>query len=209
MSASHVRSSNAKTKPKMDFASWQFVNITESRQAKDSELRKIVRVNAMRHYRRGVKQESGHPLKTKSKLKSQYEGQPHKPVHAALSKPAQSEGVCLPIATDCCQLSMGPGKVPIRSQATFTAAIPSAPAEIEMEPVNETDASANEFRRDKSVVALSRTSASPLMLGSGNKDPFDSYPIKGCPKHAELLNHCKCLSILAQRCRSHFAFAIF
>ena len=194
MSARHVTSTKAQTKPEADNAGtgWQFVNITGCEQTKDAELRKFVRTNAMLHYRRNVNQSSKPPSKTKAKPRTQRKGHPTVPSDAALSLAPLEDARSLHASE---QQPYGWWQLPIRPGIGCNVTNPSLPSKTSSRLVSEIDHSAFGLQRSEFVVSEFRTSASPSELLNCNGDPFDSYPIKGGPTTGNLLNHCEFSSV--------------
>lgn len=184
-------------------SAWQFVNLSEMQHAKDPELRKLVRVNAMRHYRRSQpKRRDGSPHRPNSATSShcrtmmsdvspctalelcEEDRDDESYLHdESLSWPSQWDQL-LKEAQRMCDLS------PPR---TISGAI-QQPA-----PDNGEDPPSDSYSKP---MVVSPTQAprrsSLLLLGSGNSDPFDSFPMKDNPQSSELLYHFS--NVMARNC---------
>lgn len=190
MSIIRVRSSKPRTKPKADNqCQWQFVNISESKQATDADLRKVVRVNAMRDYRRREK----HRLMSTPPPKLNC----YRKVPAVLSNPAalraeadDDDSMWLQSASNGWPSEWEQALSQVES--TMSASFPLRTRPVQANTAAESDENINDTLCNKQSSVWQHNGASPiLMLGSGNKDPFNSYPIRNGPRHSELLSHCK------------------
>lgn len=177
---------------------WQFVNISQLASAKDAELRKIVRSRAMLHYRTSQKKlrerslskpsfvESTHPStmfldslnSTSWDLRSSSSG--HQTGNRASEGFYHENG----IRPDGGKSLSKETRIGSYSLLSFDSQHPGQAA---LSSGNVTPSLHPEYSLELDTIA----SSPQWLLGSGDKDPFDSFPVKGCPRHSELLHHCK------------------
>ena len=169
---------------------WQFVNLSESRQGKDADLRKLVRVNAMRDYRRRQKQRQSASIDhTSHKIPTtQFPSAPQPPAGTREVQPADDTDDALLHEV----LSGWPGELEQELVEFQAISVPlgraRAPRKQERNSHRDALASSVPGRSPR------RTSVnvSPIsILGGGNKDPFNMYPMSGWSRYSELLDHCK------------------
>ena len=189
MPGTRVASPKASSNPHVQDA-WQFVNLSESRQGKDADLRKLVRVNAMRDYRRRQKQRqsastdhTSHNTPT-----TQFPSAPQPPAGTREVQPGDDTDDALLREA----FSGWPGELEQELVEFQAISVPlgrvRAPGKQERD--SHRDASAS-FVPKRSPRHTS-VNVSPIsILGSGNKDPFNMYPVSGWSRRSELLDHCK------------------
>lgn len=186
------KSQSKRTKvPNKGSGDWQFVNLCDSRAAKDPEYRKLVRVNAARDSWKKFKGQ--HPTSPASSFPP--------PCHTTLVPITDSEG-------------QG-GQSQIWGEFLFSGENDHWPTEGE-QVLDEAQATCTDLticpasphassprqtslRRLKTAFASSalserqtpNLSGRRLMLDSGNRDPFDAYPVKCDSQNTQLLSHCR------------------
>ena len=201
MNDRHVRPSNTRAKRKSITSGadggngWKFVNLSESPHAKDPELRKVVRVQAMLHYRRSQSHRRDRHIH--KPMYGIIPPSPSKiPKYPSLAALEQSEEDC-----DHPWLQDGTFSWPsqwheLLSDAEVTRDSSSRPTTLEdlQQPALDNGESTLADSCSSSLIPYPGPALelSPFFLPrSGNSDPFNSFPIKDCPQNSELLYHCK------------------
>lgn len=176
---------------------WQFINTSESKPATDPELRRIVRVNAMRSYRKRQK-EIREECRELPSL-----GKHSQPCPSSTGSQNPSISSCGKEINEVSWLADDDYHWPtewdrLLSEAQRTC-IYLSPLSIPGELPQLQHVSRDDDRDDtnyagsrKPIVGAPALTISPhLPDGCSNEDSFDSYPIKGQPQISELLYHCK------------------
>lgn len=184
-------------------SAWQFVNLSEIQNAKDPELRKLVRVNAMRHYRRSQPRRRDMPPHQPDPATSPY----RRPEMLELS-PCASVEVCEEDRHDepCLQdesLNWPSqwGQLLKEAHRTCDSWPPPTIPEALQQPVPNNDEDIPFSSYSKTLVAspsLAPSCSPRLQLGSGNSDPFNSFPMRDNPRNSELLYHFS--NVMARNC---------
>ena len=155
--------------PECESVGWQFVNMSQLDREKSTELRQIVRVNAMRHYHKCRKQqkcEVERQCEARSDFEPAEKGEACQDERDGLSKKPQSASQSLLPMTQHTVLVAEMQKGP----HVRTTAYPCPPLAAECDPLI----------------------ASPCsLLGSGDSDPFCALPVSDCAQECEVLHHCK------------------
>ena len=166
---------------------FRFVNLSEPKEGKNEDLRKLVRSNAMRNYRQKQKQKAESP-----------------------SMPETSHTVQLPMNDQpqfvaIASRRLGTGRLSLRGQGYHEwAANPQSvsmndPALVQAITVF-ADREGKEHQdpglatsRVRSIPRTELSLSSRSLSGGGLDDPFDVLPIHGDRSHnSHLLNHCRC-----------------
>ena len=203
MPASHVRDSRAQADDKRrsngnsGSDAWLFVNFSKPQSAQDAALRKVVRANAMRHYHY---QKGQHhkvekaPKKTAFKITTPYRAKtPTTPVSAELK---QCEGVVeVSRLLDETLSSLNERDQLLREDhRACNLSAPQTTSEISQQPTLENGRVAlrSLYPDSWSAYPTAATKSSrPVLLGSGNSDPFNSFPTGDSSQSSELIYHCK------------------
>ena len=170
---------------------WQFVNLSQSNQSRDVDTRKLVRVNAMRDYRRRQqKQRQG--AATDRSLHSATIGK--KPL--APQPPADTLDLQPLTFTKDSLLQENFGDWPGQSenalnefQAMWAASRRTSASAKRANGSYEDGLASSTPRRPRKRISVNVSPVS--VLGGGSTDPFNIYPISGYSRHSELLDHCK------------------
>ena len=203
MPARHGRVSKAqaddKERPNGDSGSdaWQFVNFSKPQNAQDAAFRKVVRANAMRHYhyRKGQCNKADKaPKKTAFNTTAPYRAKtPRTPISAELKH-------CGGVVENSRLLdeTLSPLKerdqLPREEYRTCNLFAPQTASEISQQPALENGRVAllSLYPDSWSAHAAAATKISrPVLLGCGNSDPFDSFPIGDSSQSSDLIYHCK------------------
>ena len=171
---------------------WQFINLSHMNSAKDPATRKVIRANAMLHYRRnrreGMKQLSDGPALSSSpcdtlckpvtfpKLGQYDEEQNNLPSFE--ESPKQSHN--WDQITDAAREIRRP-QIPKRSSANKYA------ISRQWEEYQDIRHSCLE----RTVASQSWSISASSLICNNNCDPFDSLPTNHCPRGLELLRHCE------------------
>ena len=180
---------------------WQFINLSKSRPAEDSEFRKLVRVNAARDSWKKSKSElcRYYPKTSASDLSPASSFLPRS--HATLVPIPNSEALGGQSEVWNHSLSFDENDhwptecdhVLDAAQATCTN-LPISPASSYASSSRQT-----KLRRLKSAFAsnypyerqLPNPSRRRLLLDNGNRDPFNAYPVQCDSQNTQLLSHCR------------------
>ena len=172
---------------------WQFVNLSGARpSATDKELKKLIRTNAMRDYRRKQKQEV-----------KQNSDQIPVPDSAPASAPVSTRSVLF-------DLAWRPALPSLLMDNTFVGPIEAVELPCEQlpgvciengDPDSEDDACVRAVHsaihtsphyKDCSYCVAASNPDPMIVLSSGSVDPFDVFPIGGKSRnHSRILNHCE------------------
>ena len=189
MPGTRVASPKASSNPHVQDG-WQFVNLSESRQGKDADLRKLVRVNAMRDYRRRQKQRQSASIDHTSHKTptTQFPSAPKPPAGTLEVQPADD--------TDDALLHKAFSGWPreFEQELMEFQAISVLLGRVRAPGKQERDSHLDALASSVPWQSPRRTSVnvSPIsILGGGNKDPFNTYPMSGWSRRSELLDHCK------------------
>ena len=164
-----------------------FVNLSEPKEGKNEDLRRLVRSNAMRSYRQKQKQKAENP----STPEAPYILQPSINDHPHLLTVAYG-----PLGTSGRSLSeQGYHKGAVNPQSESL----NAPALAYSTLVCAHREGIDDQEPGRAISRIRSIPRTKLLLNLGNlsggglDDPFDAYPIRGDPSHnSRLLNHCKC-----------------
>ena len=193
-------STRAKKKPiasgKDAECAWQFVNLSEMQHAKDPELRKLVRVNAMRHYRRSQPKRRDMPAHEAHSATN-----PRCRTMTSELSPCATLDLCEEDRDDELSLQDESLSWPSQwdqqlreAQGTCDSWPPPPGSESLRQPASSNGEGTLSSSDSKSMVAspiLAPRRSPMFLLGSGNSDPFNSFPIRDNPRSSELLYHCK------------------
>ena len=161
-----------------DDHTWQFVNVSDPAQRKSRALQKVVRANAMRHYRKEQRQNVADQRRCSTRVTS-----------------AGVADTCLVVTQDntsnpscCSQPTAHLSKV--ESSSLTLLSRPAPGSEKAFEKSDRSSAGEAEYiDKAQQYQLISRVRKSP---GLGSSDPFDTLPIRnrsGSTNH--ILHHCK------------------
>ena len=182
--------------------SWQFINVVEPQQGNDGRTRKLVRANAQRDYRRRLRAKSRRTIHDKNLTAiSDSEHNVVSPVYGGVSQPLEICSQTQPIDTfrewakERERFLLGIHAISSLETSQMSAREPLAEADDE----KTAEAHPRVFKSNVSSNIHSSLVLSPAnvsvacIVGSGNKDPFSSFPIEehADVKHFELLWHCR------------------
>lgn len=208
MSATHVKCSRTEAKKTHsthaanEGGGWHFINISESKPDKHPEYRKIVRAHAARDYRRKQRQQLCriHPTSASNSPSAQSFTSPSRNIRVSIrsSRLIQHEpGAQVKSLSfdDDFHWPTGGNQSLHEAKAGCADLGSSSRSSNQMLHLEE------KGYGTRGMIASAETPAecqipdiSPhLLLGRGNQDPFDAYPIKCSSQSAELLYHCKYL----------------
>ena len=182
--------------PKNKAGAWQFVNSHQSDASKDAEVRKLVRVNAMRHYRKGQRERRQHdqpkaavdildPLPDPAYM---YLGRPHlQSCQEKLTKYDES-----PWLIDLYEWPNDWERLLKEVRVAMKNLTPTGHDKMLLLNAMETDLERDIALRRKVSETKENLAVDPQpYIGNGSSDPFDSFPIKEAPTDSEYLFHCK------------------
>ena len=164
-----------------------FVNLSEPKEGKNEDLRRLVRSNAMRNYRQKQRQKAGNP----SLPEASYIVQPSKIDHPHLLTVASQR-----LGTSGRSLSeQGYHEWAVKPQSESL----NAPALVQFTSISvdregkEHQDSGHAISRVRSIQRTKLFLNPGEISGGGLDDPFDAFPIRGDPSYnSRLLNHCRC-----------------
>lgn len=159
-----------------------FINLSEPSQSKDKDLKRAVRSKAMRAYSQMEKQKAStmltqKPISVKRRKPSSY-------IHAQENRLARPQ-----LEQAEAQDPLLPNKqvLGVGSCRTFSRSRRSTCSHKEC----------NKSGCLKQTTKWTPSECPQALIGNGMNDPFDAYPIRGCPRYnAYVLNHCKRLLLL-------------
>ena len=170
-------------------ATFTFINLSEPKQGKDEDLRKLIRSNAMRSYR----------WKQKQKQKAVKFQMRKGPITAPLREKDRPR--LLPDASEQLELSQLSQLQNSRSDWPEDSDMSLLEAQQLSLPESESIAERDDQNHDyllfthcgEPFIARPKLAlSSHKLFGDGLNDPFNVYPIGGCPRYnSYVLNHCK------------------
>ena len=164
---------------------WQFVNLGPSKQGKEPDIKKLVRQNAMRDYRRKEKGRLAIAC-SRSAAKKSLEPQASYPttsiVFPDISQPSSDTGEWETTSTWSANLA---DRTVDSSSSVVTLAQDVSSNETSDEGLMNIPSSHKSFR------ASSYENSPLVVLGSGDHDPFDIFPVSGRFECSRLLHHCQ------------------
>ena len=175
---------------------WQFINLNQVNPANDPATRKVIRANAMRHYRRSqsdrTKQSKGDPTPNCS-FHSPY-GTQSKPL-AFITPEQQQEN------EHGSRRSVDSNRNWLNDCDKILHAVQRmCKPQLHRESLAKRHENLEHWetgsKKEHSCLSKSAQNRSPsvspsFLLRSGNSDPFNSLPVNDCPRGVELLYHCK------------------
>ena len=185
----NIKAESRSTAPKMEKppATFTFINLSEPKQGKDEDLRKFVRSNAMRSYRRKQKQKAINFYMQKG---------PRTAPPQEKDRPRLS-----PDASEQLEPSQLSQLQDVRSDWPEDWDMSLLEAQQLLLPGSESIAERDDQDHDyllfthcgEPFIARPKLAlSSSKLFGDGLNDPFNAYPIGGCPRYnSYVLNHCK------------------
>lgn len=180
---------------------WQFINLSKSRPAEDSEYRKLVRVNAARDSWKKSKSELHryYPQTSASDLSPASSFLPRCratlvpiPNSEALGGQSQVWDDCMSFdendhwPTECDQV-LDDAQATCTDLPIFPASsYASSPRRTKLRRLKPAFASNYPYERQ-----LPNPSRRRLLLDNGNRDPFNAYPVQCDSQNTQLLSHCR------------------
>lgn len=173
---------------------WQFINTSESKSVRDPELRRTVRVNAMRNYRKRQKEIRDDCRELPSL------GKQSQPCPSSTGSRNPSMSSCGKEINGISWLAEDDYHWPtewdrLLNEAQMACISLSPLSILEELPQPQHVSRDNDSAGSETTCVTAALTISPhLPNGCSNEDPFDSYPIKGGSQMSELLYHCKLCS---------------
>ena len=172
---------------------WPFVNVSNAVTAKDAELRKTVRAHAARHYWKSQTKHGGHDSTDPNEPSPQIVA-PGTEIHTPTPIKEQIKDW-----EDLWHPTPAKDQTYLDDWMWLNENAQGGTNSLQTLVLQDADLT---FKDSRSVMisdvnfdsSLEHPTLAPSphsLLGSGSADPFDSFPVKGCPRYPKILHHCK------------------